>query len=730
MRTLIVSALALSAALAASSTAQAEEGMWTFDNFPIARANATLGTNIDQAWLDRVRLSSVKFGGCSAGIVSAEGLVMTNNHCVATCVANLSTQAVNYAETGFAPRSREEELKCPGGSAEILTDIADITERMHAAGAGLEGQAFTRARDAEAGRIEQEACGDATDKRCQVVSLYRGGQFKLYTYKKYSDVRLAWAPEDRAATFGGDLDNFSFPRFAIDAAFIRLYENGAPVATPTHFKWNADKPVEGTPVFVTGSPGATQRLLTQDQLFTIRDVVLPMDQLLASELRGRLIRFSQESEENAFIAMDPIVGLENTYKRGLGRMRALVDQDFMAKRAEAEVDFQSRIADRAGDATGSSSATEEADRAAAEAVDAMEGAVAAAEGRPYVPKQMAYPWSELSAVQPIARELYPAMALLEGGTGMGTTPVAGGSQLFNWARTLVRGAQEREKPSAERLPEFADSRLAGVQSGLFAERPVYPALDQVRMEWWLSKTREWLTVDDPRMAVLLGDESPEARSARLVQGTTLGDPAVRRALWEGGLAAIQASDDPMIQYLLTLQEPTRAIRADWEARVDAPTARASEQLAALRFQAYGDSVYPDATGTLRLTYGQIEGTDVPGQRFGAFTTFSGLWDRATGSAPFDVAPKLLAARERIDGDTVLNMAVSSDTIGGSSGSPVVNAAGEILGANFDSTVLTQRNAYGYDRNVNRSVIVTTGAVTTALRDVYGMERLVAELGVE
>lgn len=698
MRNLIVSTLALSAALAAASSVRAEEGMWTFDNFPIARANATLGTSIDQAWLDRVRLSSVKFGGCSAGIVSAEGLVMTNNHCVATCVANLSTQAVNYAETGFAPRSREEELKCPGGTAEILTEITDITERMQAAGAGLEGQAFTRARDAEAGRIEQEACGDATDKRCQVVSLYRGGQFKLYTYKKYSDVRLAWAPEDRAATFGGDLDNFSFPRFAIDAAFIRLYENGAPVATPTHFKWNADKPVEGTPVFVTGSPGATQRLLTQDQLFTIRDAVLPMDQLLASELRGRLIRFSEESEENAFVAMDPIVGLENTYKRGLGRMRALVDADFMRMKAEAEVDFQTRIR------------------------EAMAGQV--------VTDAPADPWATLATVQPVARELYPAMALLEGGTGIGTTPVAGGSQLFLWARTLVRGAQEREKPSAERLPEFADSRLAGVQSGLFAERPVYPKLEQVRMEWWLSKTREWLTVDDARMPVLLGQESPEARSARLVEGTTLGDPAVRRALWEGGLAAIQASDDPMIQYLLTLQEPTRAIRADWEARVDAPTARASEQLAALRFQAYGDSVYPDATGTLRLTYGQIEGTDVPGQRFGAFTTFSGLWDRATGSAPFDVAPKLLAARERIDGDTVLNMAVSSDTIGGSSGSPVVNAAGEILGANFDSTVLTQRNAYGYDRNFNRSVIVTTGAVTTALRDVYGMERLVAELGVE
>lgn len=687
---LAAAVLTLAAGAALPNEARAEEGMWTFDNFPIARANRTLGTNIDQAWLDRVRLSSVKFGGCSAGLVSAEGLVMTNNHCVATCVANLSTQEINYAETGFTPRTREEELKCPGGTAEILTDITDVTQRMHAAGAGLTGQAFTRARDAEAGRIEQEACAGDPNKRCQVVTLYRGGQFKLYTYRKYSDVRLAWAPEDRAATFGGDLDNFSFPRFAIDAAFIRLYEDGRPAQTPVHFKWNADRPVEGTPVFVSGSPGATQRLLTQDQLFSVRDVVLPMDQLIASELRGRLIRYSEEGERQAFEAMDPIVSIENTYKRGLGRMRALTDANFMRMKAEQEADFRARAEAGAGENN---------------------------------------PWTTLSEVQPVLRESYPAYALLEGGTGIGTTPVGGGSQLFLWARTLVRGAQERAKPSTERLPEYADSRLAGVQSGLFAERPVYPGLEQVRMEWWLSKTREWLTVDNPNVRALLGNESPEQLSARLIEGTTLGDPAVRRALWEGGLAAIEASDDPLIQYLLRIQEPTRAVRADWEEKVQAPTDRASEQLAALRFQTYGDTVYPDATGTLRLTYGQIEGTDVPGQRFGAFTTFAGLWDRATGAAPFDVAPRLLAARDRIDGSTVLNMAVSSDTIGGSSGSPVVNAAGEIVGANFDSTVLTQRNAYGYDRNVNRSVIVTTGAVTTALRDVYGMQHLVEELGV-
>ncbi len=693
----ILAASAALMALAAASTAQAkDEGMWTFDNFPIDRANQALGTNIDQAWLDRVQLSSVKFGGCSAGLVSGEGLVMTNNHCVATCVANLSTPERNYAETGFTPASREEEVKCPGGSAEILVDIADVTERMRKAAEGLSGQAFTRARDAEAGRIEAEGCKDRPDTRCQVVSLYRGGQFKLYTFRRYTDVRLAWAPEDRAATFGGDLDNFSFPRFAIDAAFIRLYENGKPVQTPTHFKWNADKPVEGTPVFVSGSPGATQRLLTMDQLMTIRDVVLPMDQLIASELRGRLLRYAAESEQNAFEAMDPIVGLENTYKRGRGRMAALTDAGFMQMKREAEADFLGRHVEALSNQSG------------------VEGDD---------------PWTVLADLQPTVRELYPTMALLEGGTGMGTTPVGGGSQLFGWARTIVRAAQERGKPSAERLPEYSDSRLAAVQSGLLAERPVYPGLEQVRVEWWLSKTREWLTVDNPNVRALLGKESPEDLSARLIEGTTLADPAVRKALWDGGLEAVMASDDPLIQWMLSIQEPTRAIRARWEAEVQAPTDQAMEALAAARFAAYGDTVYPDATGTLRLTWGKIEGSDVPGQRWGAFTTFDGLWDRSTGAAPFDVAPRLLAAKDRIDGGTVMNMAVSSDTIGGSSGSPVVNAAGEILGANFDSTVLTQRNAYGYDRNTNRSVIVTTGAVTTALRDVYGMDHLVEELGV-
>ncbi|WP_292041954.1 MULTISPECIES: S46 family peptidase [unclassified Brevundimonas] len=689
MRHIAFFASAAVLAFAASApSAKAEEGMWTFDNFPIARANSTLGTSIDQGFLDRVRLASVKFGGCSAGVVSGEGLVLTNNHCVASCVANLSTQAVNYAETGFTPRSREEELKCPGGSAEILTDISDVTERMQHAGQGLDGNAFTQARDAEAGRIEAEACGNDPKVRCQVVSLYRGGQFKLYKFRKYSDVRLAWAPEDRAATFGGDLDNFSFPRFAIDAAFIRLYEDGKPAVTPDHFQWNASRPVENTPVFVSGNPGSTQRLLTQAQLATVRDVVLPMDQLISSELRGRLLNYAALGEREAFEAMDPIVGLENTYKRGRGRMAALIDPEFTGRLAAAEADFKARINDV-----------------------------------PELNERVGDPWAALEAIQPVQRELYPAYNMLEARMG-------GGSSLYGWAVTLVRGAQERAKPSDQRLAEFADSRLPAVEARLFAERPTYAGIEQIRLDWWLSKTREWLTVDDARVRGLLDRESPEGLAQRLVAGTKLADPAVRRALWEGGLEAIRASDDPIIQHVLATEGAARQIRAEWEAKVEAPTSRASEVLAAARFAAYGDAVYPDATGTLRLTYGKIEGSDVPGQRWGAFTTFAGLWDRETGAEPFKVAPKLSAARDRIDPNAVLNMAVSTDTIGGSSGSPVLNEKGEIIGANFDSTVLSQRNAYGYDIRTNRSVIVTAQSVTEALKAVYQMDHLLEELGAK
>jgi hypothetical protein len=289
----------------------------------------------------------------------------------------------------------------------------------------------------------------------------------------------------------------------------------------------------------------------------------------------------------------------------------------------------------------------------------------------------------------------------------------------------VRGARERAKPSGERLPEFTESRLPSTQRSVLEARPVHPTLDELELSWWLSKTREMLTVDDPQVKRLLGRESPEALAKRLVSGTRLGDPAERRRLWEGGMAAVQASDDPLIRFVLANDAEARAVRSAWEERVVGPTDRAAERIARARFAVYGDTVYPDATGTLRISYGRIEGWTYDGRTVAPFTTVAGLYDRATGASPF-VLPERWMTR-RADPATVFNMAVSTDTIGGSSGSPAINAAGEVIGANFDSTFLTQRNAFGYDPKVNRSVIVTAEVITTALRDVYGQDRLVREL---
>jgi hypothetical protein len=416
-------------------------------------------------------------------------------------------------------------------------------------------------------------------------------------------------------------------------------------------------------------------------------VTLPLEQLVNSELRGRLIQFSRLSPENAFQAQGPLYGIENTYKRGYGRQQALIDARFMATRQASEEDFRRRVAANAE-----------------------------------VSHDVGNPWRDLAAIQPEMRRLYPGYYMLEVRAG-------GGSQLFNWAEDIVRGAQERAKPSAERLPEFGDARLPQVEQRLFAERPTYRAVDEVQLAWWLSKTREILTVDDPRIRPLLGNESPEALAQRLARGTSVGDPAVRRRLWEGGLAAVQASDDPLIRFLLRIQEITRATRSEYEGRVQAPTDRASEALARARFAIYGTSLYPDATGTLRLTFGRIEGWEHQGRRVPHATTFAGLWERATGAEPFDLPARLAAARTRIPAATVLDVVASTDTIGGSSGSPAINAAGEIVGANFDSTVLTQRNAFGYDPSVNRSVLVTAAAITAALRHAYGQQHLLAELGV-
>ncbi len=685
MKTVSVLAV-LAAGAALAGAAYADEGMWTFDNFPSAKVKAEYGVDIDAAWLHNVQLSSVRLSsGCSASVVSDRGLVLTNHHCVRDCAQNLSTDKMDYVQQGFAVEALSDEKLCPGMQAEILIGISDVTDRVTKAAAGKTGQDFVKARDGEIAAIEKESCGgrEATE-RCQVITLYEGGQYKLYTYRKYSDVRLVFAPEQQTAFFGGDPDNFNFPRYDLDCSFVRLYENGQPVSTPNHLKWRTEPPAAGEPVFMAGNPGSTQRLLTAEQLETLRDVSLPDTLILFSELRGRLIRFGEESAEHARISNDDLFGVENSFKALNGEEGALVAPALIAAKRKADADLRARVMkDR---------------KLKAEIGD---------------------PWADIARVQADRKALYQAYVMEEARAGML-------SDLFGYARALVRAAEERTKPNSDRLPEYTDSRLPLLEKRVLDNRPVYPELEQLVLEFWLTKLREHLTADAPGTRTFLGKQSPQELSAALSK-SRLSDAAYRKMLWDGGLAAIQASDDPMIRFVLATDAASRAIRTEYETRVTGPTDRASEKIARARFAIYGTSIYPDATFSLRLTYGKVEGWNENGTPIPPFTYFKGLWARATGQDPFALAPKWVNAQNKVNPDTVFDFTTNNDIIGGNSGSPVIDAKGQVIGAVFDGNIHSLGGAFGFDDTQNRAVAVSTAAITEALRNVYGQAALVAEL---
>jgi hypothetical protein len=678
----LAGAAGLVGAVAFAGHALADEGMWTFDNFPAAKVKAAYGVQITPAWLDHVRGAAVRLSvGCSASVVTAEGLVLTNNHCVADCAQNLSVPGKDYFKTGYLAAKREDEKTCPGMQAEILTAITDVTPRMLAAGAGLTGQALVKARTAVSSIIEKESCPDPKTFRCQVVDLYHGGQYKLYRYRKYSDVRLVFSPGVQTAFFGGDPDNFNFPRYDLDSAFVRLYGDGRPVATPDHLHWNTTPPKAGEPVFVAGNPGGTDRQLTVSQLETQRDLTIPLTLAQLSELRGRLIRFGEESPEHKRMAGELLFGLENGYKVYFGRQEALNDPALLAEKRESEADLKAKAAPKMGPAFGD-------------------------------------PWGEIGQAQQALAALYVPYRQVERGPS--------GSKLFGYAKELVRAAQEREKPSADRLPGYADSQLPLLEHEVLDVEPVDAPLEQLTLEFWLSKSREYLTADDPNTKLLLGRDSPEALSAKLAT-SKLGDVAVRKALWDGGLKAIQASDDPMIQYVLRIDPAARILRTAYDEKVAGPVTQASEKIAKARFAVYGDSLYPDATFTLRLSYGAIAGWTYRGRTVEPFTTFKGLYERATGQDPFELDPRWVAAEGKLNPNTIFDISTSNDIIGGNSGSPLIDAKGDVIGAVFDGNIHSLGGDYGYDGAINRGVSVSTGAVTEALQKVYGADELVKEL---
>jgi V8-like Glu-specific endopeptidase len=681
----LVAALA-AAAVCAATAAAADEGMWTFDNFPSDKVKAKYGVDINLKWLDTVRFASVRLSsGCSASIVTKDGLVLTNHHCVRDCAQNLSTDKTDYVKDGFAAAKQEDEKLCPGMQAEVLGGIYDVTPRVTAAAQGKTGQDFVKARDAEIAAVEKEGCaGKESLYRCQVVTLYQGGQYKLYMFRKYSDVRLVFAPEQQMAFFGGDPDNFNFPRYDLDCSFVRLYENGKPVSTPDHLKWRVEPPKEGEPVFVSGNPGTTQRLLTAEQLETIRDVSQPDTLLLLAELRGRLIRFGEESAENARISNEDLFSVENAFKAYRGQQEALVDPALIAAKHQSDAALRAKV---------------------------MKDKSLAAE--------IGDPWAETAKVQADRRALYEPYTYMESRAGIL-------SSLFGYGRALVRAAQERPKPNGERLPEYTDSRLALLEKRVLDNEPVYPGLEELKLEFWLTKLREHLTADSEGTKTFLGKDSPEALAARLSK-SKLADAAYRKQLWDGGLAAIENSDDPMIRFVLATDAASRAIRKEYETRVTGPSDRAAEKIARARFAVYGTSTYPDATFSPRISYGRVEGWLENGTPVKPFTYLGGLWDRATGQDPFALAPRWVNARDRIDPGVVFNFTTNNDIVGGNSGSPVIDASAHVIGAAFDGNIHSLGGNFGFDDSQNRCVVVSTAAITEALSKIYNQPALVADL---
>ncbi len=665
--------------------AHADEGMWTFDNFPSQAVAKKYGFQPSQVWLDHVRLASLRIaGGCSASFISPHGLVMTNYHCVVDCVKSLSAGEQNFVESGFYAENAADERKCPDFELDQLTEIRDVTNDVHAALTGKTGDAANLALRAETAKLEQ-SCGSDPSIRCDLVSLYHGGVYDLYHYKRYNDVRLVFAPEFQAGFFGGDPDNFNFPRFDFDIGMVRAYENNQPVASTDYLHWSKNGSKEGQLVFVSGNPGGTSRELTVSELQFERDQALTEIVPWISEYRGLLEQFVATGPQQAREAKERLFFADNTYKVEIGRQQALVDPHFF----DIKVREEKRLRD---------------------AVAAHPNLAADAQA-----------WDDLAQLQVERAKLYVRHRAMDGNPFFTRG-------LLAQAISLVRAPVERAKPNGERLPQFTDQSLIELQQELSAPTPVYKDLVELYLAFAFSNVQRDLGPDDPFVHKMLGNESPEQLAQRLVAGTHLDDPKVRVKLFEGGRAAIDASDDPMIHFAVLIDPDLRAMRKEYEAKVDAPTRAAAQRIAKLRFAIYGASIDPDATFTARLNYGTVKGfDDAEGRHIQPYTTMAGLFDRANGAPPFVLPQRWLDAKGKLNLSTPMNLSTTNDIIGGNSGSPLINQNGEIVGLIFDGNIFSLGGDYAYDPVANRAIAVDSRALMGGLREVYHADRIIQEI---
>ena len=681
---------------AAAPWAAADEGMWTFNQFPAAKVEAAYGFKPDEAWLQQLQLASVRIaGGCSASVVSPTGLVMTNHHCARECIQNVSgLRKKDFNRDGFIARKLSEEPRCPGMEMNQLTAISDVTQAVRDATSRAAPEKFNELQKAAIADIEKN-CATSDEWRCEVVTLFRGGEYNLYKYRRLQDIRLVFAPEDQIAFFGGDPDNFNFPRYDLDVTFLRIYgADGKPWATQNYLPFSKTGVKEGELTFVSGNPGGTSRGMTLAQLQDQRDMRLPRSLMRLSQARGWISEYQQRGKEQLRHSNDDLFGIENSLKALRGQHEALADAGFLGLLQKNESDFRRKVITNS-------------------ALFAQYGDV----------------WDSIAALTVKGQQQRKLLGALNDNFG---------SALMDIARSTWRHAAEKTKPNGERLPEFADARLPELVQGVLSDAPIYKEFEIAKLTYGLTKLREDLSPDHPVVKKLLGNSSPQQLATALIKGTRLQEiktnakgeavGGLRKTLWDADAATLAASTDPLLKFAASYDAEARAARKRFEEEVEGPLKKQQERLAQARFAVYGTGIYPDATFTLRLSYGRVVGwEEANGTVVPPFTDFAGAYQRHTGAEPFALPATWLKARDKVDLKTPFNFVTNNDIIGGNSGSPMVNQKGEVIGLVFDGNIHSLGGEYGFDARTNRTVAVHAQALLEAMDKVYPAGHIAAEI---
>jgi peptidase S46-like protein len=676
----------------AATGIQADEGMWPFNNVPKEQIKTRYGFEPTDAWLEHLRLGSVRFNnGGSGSFISPTGLVMTNHHVAADCIQKLGSVTKDYYRDGFYAPTGGQEARCPDLELNVLTGIEDVTSQLNKSVKPEmdAAQAFAAQRATMA--VLEKDCASETGLRCDVVTFYEGGLFNLYKYKKYTDVRLVFAPEFDTAFFGGDPDNFTYPRYNLDIAFLRVYDQDKPVSVPHYLSWSAGGARDGELVFVSGHPGRTDRMNTVARLEYLRDRAYPFTLDSLNRRRSLLEQFSRQSDENSRIAKEELFSVENSVKAFTGELRGLRDPSLMGRKVAAEKELRASVA----------------------ADPKKQGVYGGA-------------WEAIAQAESELAQFYRERALVELGWAFD-------SRLFEIARTLVRLTAEKQKPNDQRLREFGEANLPSLELELFSPAPIYRPFEKTKLIDSLTFMEEKLGHEHALVQKALNGKSPQQLADEIVSETRLGDVNVRKKLAEGGWKAVEASNDPMIQLARRVDPDARALRKRYEDRVQGVERANYALIAKAIFELKGTSTYPDATFTLRLSFGSVKGYQEGGDLIPPFTSFSGLYERASRNGnkpPYQLPQRWTEKKSKLNLTAPLNFVSTPDIIGGNSGSPVVNRHGEIVGLIFDGNIYSLIWDFLYDDKQGRAIAVHSEGIIEALEKVYQANALIKELRAE